>query len=84
MTDHQKLKLAAKARGQPSHIKYNGDNDVMACKLRISTLINIDCVYCFSGCHGSGKIMHNNTDEDVCRAVREARLLVAAEIGRVK
>ena len=29
-------------------------------------------------------VSHNNTDEDVFRAVREARMAVAVEIGRMK
>jgi hypothetical protein len=67
------------------------DSDRMACKLRIETLFfdleNVVAarVYVPSGGPLNVQIeefsKHNNTDEDVCRAVREARLLVAVEIG---
>jgi hypothetical protein len=61
------------------------DSDRMACRLRISIEFDTDCVFAWTGI---GQFIsdsaHNNTDEDVCRAVREARLAVAVEIGRMK
>ena len=62
------------------------DSDRMGAKLRIDTCF-------FDGYVSTGYAdnkdlsaarKHNNTDEDVCRAVREARLAVAVEIGRMK
>jgi hypothetical protein len=63
----------------PAHNQ--ADSDLMACKLLISTLLQSDFVYCLRYGHGSSTIAHNNTDEDLCRAVREARLAVAVTIG---
>lgn len=62
------------------------DSDRMACKLRIETVFHGDYVYSFSRKANArlAQVKFDNTDEDVCRAVREARLLVAAEIGRLK
>lgn len=59
------------------------DSDVMACKLRIGLGFFFGFVEAQTSDH-TETARHNNTDEDVCRAVREARLLVAAEIGRAK
>jgi hypothetical protein len=62
------------------------DSDRMACKLRIETRFSSDTAW-FTVMNRSAfgkQVTHNNTDEDVCRAVREARLLMAAEIGRMK
>jgi hypothetical protein len=61
------------------------DSDRMACKLRMSTEIFYSHVFVSREAfqhYCSGSISHNNTDEDVYRAVREARLLVAVEIGK--
>jgi hypothetical protein len=62
------------------------DSDRMACKLRIE--VQFDGVEVFAAAPRSADVFatvkHNNTDEDVCRAVREARLAVAVEIGRMK
>jgi hypothetical protein len=61
------------------------DSDRMACKLRMDTRIGrefVTTVAVFDGFVKQCRIAHNNTDEDVYRAVREARLLVAAEIGK--
>ena len=63
------------------------DSDRMACKLRMDTRISKKyalAVAVFNGFLKQCSISHNNTDEDVCRAVREARLAVAVEIGRMK
>lgn len=60
------------------------DSDRMACKLRIEILFFESRVIANPRRETSAAIHHNNTDEDVCRAVREARLLVAVEIGRGK
>lgn len=63
------------------------DSDRMAGKLRIGMRFLTKAVeaYWTDGVSLNYKIViHNNTDEDVYRAVREARLLVAAEIGRLK
>ena len=60
------------------------DSDCMACKLRIDLEFDGDYIGAWHGAMQSVNIQHNNTDEDVCRAVREARLLVAVEIGRGK
>ena len=59
------------------------DSDVMACKLRIGLGFFFGFVEAQTSDH-TETARHNNTDEDVCRAVREARLLVAVEIGRAK
>jgi hypothetical protein len=70
------------------------DSDRMACKLRIEPLffdledmVGIR-VYAESGgplkYHIEAFVEHDGTDEDVCRAVRKARLLVAVEIGKMK
>jgi hypothetical protein len=60
------------------------ESDRMACKLRINTLlVSKGTAYCFCdniGAEGN----HNSADEDVYRAVREARMAVAVEIGRMK
>ena len=71
------------------------DSDRMACRLRIDTYLSGsdgDSFYVEALTYNrTGKakdlmierhVTHNNTDEDVCRAVREARLLVAVEIGK--
>lgn len=58
------------------------DSDVMACKLRIPISFTNHYIYAAHQLGHSYSIPHNNTDEDVCRAVREARMLVAVEIGR--
>jgi hypothetical protein len=98
VTPRKQLEYAAKACGymvQPGHVgpEYwagwnprtdDGDSDRMACKLRIDIYhskdfvraVNMESIDYFA------RVAHNNTDEDVCRAVREARLLVAAEIGK--
>ena len=65
--------------------KDQADSDEMACKLRIEIRYRNGLV--FAGLHKwlfnrYKDVRHNNTDEDVCRAVREARLLVAVEIGK--
>jgi hypothetical protein len=61
------------------------DSDRMACKLRLCTSIFESHVFVshegFQN-YRSSSISHDGTDEDVCRAVREARLAVAVEIGK--
>ena len=64
-------------------ITNQSDSDRMACKLRIELEFDGDWIGAWHGAMQSVNIRHNNTDEDVCRAVREARLLVAVEIGRL-
>jgi hypothetical protein len=64
------------------------DSDMMACKLRLDRqIITSKFVYCIKlvlpGKNIEKGVIHNNADEDVCRAVREARLAVAAQIGRM-
>jgi hypothetical protein len=62
-------------------------SDRMACKLKIDTLVrdgHAIAVAIFNDLTPCHRVKHNNTDEDVCRAVREARMAVAAEIGRAK
>ena len=61
------------------------DSDRMACKLRIEVQFSQNFIVAFTADNRGIQIMqiaHNNTDEDVCRAVREARMAVAVEIGR--
>jgi hypothetical protein len=60
------------------------DSDRMAFKLRMSTRISINDVFCMVELPRliTAYVAHNNTDEDVCRAGREARMAVAVEIGR--
>jgi hypothetical protein len=60
------------------------DSDRMACKLRIEILFFEFRVIANPRRETSAAIHHNSTDEDVYRAVREARMLVAVEIGRNK
>ena len=61
------------------------DSDRMACKLRIGhRFLGGNVVEAWQGFGDMESITHNNTDEDVCRAAREAVLMVAAEIGRAK
>ena len=61
------------------------DSDRMACKLRIELRHRSGKVWASLSTNSIiQSVTHNNTDEDVCRAVREARLMVAVEIGRAK
>jgi hypothetical protein len=61
------------------------DSDRMACRLRIEIVfLNGRVLTRHPRTLGILYITHNNTDEDVCRAVREARMAVAVEIGRSK
>jgi hypothetical protein len=70
--------------------RYQDHSDNMACKLRIDLYhFNVEgrgrsVRAVASGSTNEANVNHNNTDEDVCRAVREARMLVAVEIGRRK
>jgi hypothetical protein len=58
------------------------DSDRMACKLRIELMFEGNYVGCWKDDGDSVRVTHDGTDEDVCRAVREARLAVAVEIGK--
>ena len=60
------------------------DSDRMGAKLRINLRFGDSFVWCRSRDVECCAPLHNNTDEDVCRAVREARMAVAVEIGRMK
>jgi hypothetical protein len=62
-------------------LRDQADSDRMACKLRIETMFGAIDVYCLHGPY-EATVTHDNTDEDVFRAVREARMMVAVEIGR--
>jgi hypothetical protein len=59
------------------------DSDQMACALEIALFFSNGSVTAYSASvSGVKSIRHDNTDEGKCAAVREARMLVAVEIGR--
>ena len=59
------------------------DSDRMGAKLRINILYQDGVIQASAkDCDSVKYVFHNNTDEDVFRAVREARLAVAVEIGK--
>ena len=62
------------------------DSDCMACDLEIDIDFTFGCVKAesFCGIECNAMVAHDGTNEDRRRAVREARLLVAAEIGRLR
>ena len=61
------------------------DSDRMACDLEINTFWSDGFVTCSAndGVHAKS-IPHDNTLEGKCAALREVRLAVAVEIGRMK
>jgi len=65
------------------------DSDCMACDLELSLKFFDDCVCCIAYYTRDENslqfvVTHDGTSEDRRRAVREARMDVAVEIGRLK